>query len=72
MTTLIQALDRIVTDVMVNYELSRTCIPNFSCDYFNKSCSAKGKITPAVILPNTAQKCMLYTIIYFRMVFGNG
>jgi len=32
-------------------QLSRTCIPNLSCDYFNQSCSAEGKITPEVILP---------------------
>ena len=31
-------------------QLSRTCIPNLSCDYFSQSCLAKGKMTLAVIL----------------------
>jgi len=26
-----------------------------SCDYFNQSCLAKGKIAPAVILPHEAK-----------------
>jgi len=25
-------------------QLSRTCVPNLSCDYFSQSCSANGKI----------------------------
>ena len=29
-------------------QLSRTCIPNLSCDHCSQSCSAKGKITSAV------------------------
>jgi len=35
-------------------QLSRTCVPNLSFDYFNQSCSAKVKITLAVILPHRA------------------
>ena len=46
-------------------QLSRTCIPNLSCDYFNQSCSAEGKI-------DKAQKCMLCIIIHFRIVFRHG
>jgi len=33
-------------------QLSRTCVPNLSGDYFNQSCWAKGKITLAVTLPH--------------------
>jgi len=32
-------------------QLSRTCVPNLSCDYFNQSCSAEGKITPKLFCP---------------------
>jgi len=32
-------------------QLSRTCVPNLSYDYFNQSYSAKGKIAPTGILP---------------------
>jgi len=35
-------------------QLSRTCVPNLSVDYFNQSCSAEGKITLTVILPHKA------------------
>jgi len=35
-------------------QLSRTCVPNLSSDYFNQSCSAKVKITLAVILSHRA------------------
>jgi len=35
-------------------QLSRTCVPNLSFDYFNQSCAAKVKITLAVILPHKA------------------
>jgi len=34
---------------------NRTCVPNLSCDYFSESCSAKGKIASAVILPHNAE-----------------
>ena len=46
-------------------QLSRTCVPNLSCDYFNQLCSADGKI-------DKAQKCMLCTIIHFQIVFRYG
>jgi len=26
-------------------QLSRSCVPNLSCNHFNQSCSSKGKIT---------------------------
>ena len=35
-------------------QLSRTCVPSLSFDYFNQSCSVKVKITLAVILPHGA------------------
>ena len=37
-------------------QLSRSWIPNLSCDGFNKSCSAKSKIAPTVLLPNKANR----------------
>jgi len=37
-------------------QLSRTCVPNMLFDYFNQSCSAKGKITLAVILPHETKQ----------------
>jgi len=41
--------------LQMSRQQSRTCIPNLSCDYFSQSCSAKGKITSAVILPHEAK-----------------
>ena len=29
-------------------QLSRSCVPNLSCNHFNQSCSSKGKITRAL------------------------
>jgi len=29
-------------------QLSRSCVPNVSCNHFNQSCSSKGKITRAL------------------------
>ena len=37
-------------------QLSKACVLNLSCDYFNQSCLAKGKIAPAVILPHEAKQ----------------
>jgi len=39
-------------------QLSRTCVPNLSCDYFNQSCSAEEVILPhegGKILPHEAK-----------------
>jgi len=41
--------------LQMHVQLSRTCVPNLSCDYFNKSCSAEDKTTPQVILPDEAK-----------------
>jgi len=39
-------------------QLSRTCVPNMSCDYFNQSGLDKGKIAPGVILPHEANSML--------------
>jgi len=36
-------------------QLSKTCVPNLSCDYFSQLCLAKGKIAPVDSLPNKAK-----------------
>jgi len=56
--------------------VSRTCFPHLSYDYFNQSRLTKGKIAPAIILPqkaiDTTQKCMLCITLHFWLVFAYG
>jgi len=41
--------------LQMSWPTKQEFVPNLSCDYFNQSCSAKGKIAPADILPNRAK-----------------
>ena len=58
-------------------QLSSPCILKLSCDHFNQSCSAKGRITPAIftswgkisILPYMKQNCQT-TCVYVTVVFA--
>jgi len=38
--------------LQMSWSTKQAFVPNLSCDYFNQSCSAKGKIAAAVIWPN--------------------
>ena len=51
-------------------QLSKTCVPNLSCDYFNQSCSAKGKTDTAqkmyVVHRNTLSDSFRIRVVWFQ------
>jgi len=57
MTTLVHADG--VSCYRCHGQLSKACVPNLSYDCLSQSCSAKGRITPAVYLPHMRQFCLM-------------